>query len=132
LRQGAVETARRNALRLLRYDCEFIRRFLIHVLPRGFHRIRYCGLFANACRAENVAKARALLAVPAAKPKPEKIRPDQTAAAGTPEPPTLAHPCPCCGGRMFIIATFARGATPRCRPRYRPNAPTVAIRIGTS
>ena len=40
---------------------EFIRRFLLHVLPKGFHRIRHYGLFANANRAENIATARALL-----------------------------------------------------------------------
>jgi len=102
---------------------EFIRRFLIHVLPRGLHRIRHYGLFANASRAENVAKARELLAAPAPKPKP-----DDAAVADTTEPPTLCHPCPCCGGRMIIIETFARGA----EPRYRPNAPMVAIRIDTS
>jgi Putative transposase/Transposase zinc-binding domain len=107
--------------------CEFIRRFLIHVLPRGLHRIRHYGLFANASRAENVAKARELLAASATKPKPEKPKPDDT-AADTTEPRILPHPCPCCGGRMIIIETFARGA----KPRYRPNAPTVAIGIDTS
>jgi putative transposase len=91
---------------------EFIRRFLIHVLPRGLHRIRHYGLFANASRADNVAKARELLAAPTPKPKP-----DDAAGADTAEPPTLSQPCPCCGGRMIIIETFARGAT----PRYRPN-----------
>ena len=43
---------------------EFIRRFLIHVLPREFHRIRHYGLFANGSRADNIARARELLAVP--------------------------------------------------------------------
>ena len=50
---------------------EFIRRFLMHVLPKGFHRIRHYGLFANANRAENIAKARELLAVPRHRDRPE-------------------------------------------------------------
>jgi hypothetical protein len=100
---------------------EFIRRFLIHVLPGGFHRIRHYGLFANGSRADNVARARELLAVPTPKT-------DRAAASNASEPSALAHPCPCCGGRMIIIETFARGTT----PRYRPSAPTPTIRIDTS
>jgi hypothetical protein len=99
---------------------EFIRRFLIHVLPDGFHRIRHYGLFANGSRADNIAQARKLLAVPT-----PKIKADQ--AADTIEPAALSHPCPCCGGRMIIIETFERGTT----PRYRPT-PATAIRIDTS
>ena len=101
---------------------EFIRRFLIHVLPGGFHRIRHYGLFANGSRAHNIARARKLLAVPT-----PKTNTDQAAATDTTEPPTLSHPCPCCGGRMVIIETFERGST----PRYRPTPPT-AIRMDTS
>ena len=100
---------------------EFIRRFLMHVLPRGLHRIRHYGLFANGGRAPNLAKARQLLAVPA---------PAATVAADTAgdaaEPP--ARPCPCCGGRMLIIETFARG----CEPRHRPTPAPATIRIDTS
>ena len=99
---------------------EFIRRFLIHVLPGGFHRIRYYGLFANGSRADNIAQARKLLAVPT-----PKIKADQ--AANATEPTALSHPCPYCGGRMIIIETFERGST----PRYRPTPPA-AIRIDTS
>jgi predicted Zn-ribbon and HTH transcriptional regulator len=96
---------------------EFIRRFLIHVLPKGLHRIRHYGLFAkNAC-ADNIARARELLA--ALRPQGEPI-----SAAADPSKPT----CPCCGGRMLIIEVFARGAT----PRHRPTAPTRVIRIDTS
>jgi hypothetical protein len=99
---------------------EFIRRFLIHVLPAGFHRIRHYGLFANGSRADNIAQARKLLAEPT-----PKIKADQ--AADTTEPAALLHPCPCCGGRMIIIETFERGSM----PRYQPTPPT-AIRIDTS
>ena len=102
---------------------EFIRRFLIHVLPKGLHRIRHYGLFANGSRADNVAKARALLNVP----KPDAI-PDDPKSADAAELPTLSRPCPCCGGRMFIIETFARG----CEPRYRPDTAPLVIRIDTS
>jgi hypothetical protein len=95
---------------------EFIRRFLIHVLPKGFHRIRHYGLFANGNRADNVAKARELLAV--AEPQPNSTNSD--------DPGVHACPCPCCGGRMLVIEVFARG----CEPRYRPTP--VVIRIDTS
>ena len=78
---------------------EFIRRFLIHVLPRGFHRIRHYGLFAKAAGADNIARARELLAVP--KPQSEPAEAD----AADPNEPA----CPCCGGRMIIIETFERG-----------------------
>ncbi len=102
---------------------EFIRRFLIHVLPRGFHRIRHYGLFANGSRADNIARARELLAVP-------QPRNDTTDAGSTDANDTqaLAHPCPCCGGRMIIIETFERGSS----PKYRPTSPTPVIRIDTS
>jgi Putative transposase/Transposase zinc-binding domain len=95
---------------------EFIRRFLIHVLPSGFHRIRHYGLFAKSTCADNIARARELLAVA----KPEA----QPTAAADQSKPT----CPCCGGCMIIIEVFARGAT----PRHRPTAPTNRIRIDTS
>jgi hypothetical protein len=90
---------------------EFIRRFLIHVLPGGFHRIRYYGLLANGGRAENIARARRLLNASA----PQVAHSD----AGGAEQQSLSHPCPCCGGRMIVIETFARGGT----PRYRPTVP---------
>ncbi len=102
---------------------EFIRRFLIHVLPSGFHRIRYYGLLASATRADNIARARELLALPKLQCQPA----DAGANDGN-EPPTLARPCPCCGGRMIIIETFERGSA----PRHRPTAPMIAIRIDTS
>ena len=94
---------------------EFIRRFLIHVLPRGFHRIRHYGLLASGTRADNIARASRLLDVPAAQPEAGD---DSCAEAAKPEP--LSHPCPCCGGRMIVIETFQRGSS----PRYRPAAST--------
>jgi len=100
---------------------EFIRRFLSHVLPKGFHRIRHYGLLASSTKADAIAQARALIAL--ATPAPTTLKqktPDGTAT----DPPAQA--CPCCGGRLFIIETFARGTT----PRYRPNSPV--IRIDTS
>src|SRR6266516_3163928 len=99
---------------------ESIRRFLIHVLPTGFHRIRHYGLFASTTRADNIARARELLAVPKLQGKPGDA--DTTDRE---EPPTLARPCPCCGGRMIIIETFARGSA----PWHRPTDPMSAIRI---
>src|SRR5271154_5753339 len=99
---------------------EFIRRFLIHVLPSGFHRIRHYGLLASGTRADNLATARRLLDVPA---EQHEARDDSRA-----EDAELSHPCPCCGGRMIVIETFQRGAS----PRYRPAASTAVIRIDTS
>jgi Putative transposase/Transposase zinc-binding domain len=96
---------------------EFIRRFLIHVLPKGLHRIRHYGLFAkNAC-ADNIVRARELLAAS----KSEAAPISTVADSGKPS-------CPCCGGRMIIIEVFERGAT----PRHQPTAPTNRIRIDTS
>jgi hypothetical protein len=86
---------------------EFIRRFLIHVLPDGFHRIRHYGLFANGARVRNIARARQLLAMPI----PEPNQDDEN-----PEPTPPVRPCPCCGGRMIVIETFERGHHPRAPP----------------
>jgi hypothetical protein len=86
---------------------EFIRRFLVHVLPQGFHRIRHYGLLASSASKAEIARARELLAVapPAAKP------------GEAPEPIEWRPPCPCCGGRMRIIETFERWTQPRAPPR---------------
>jgi putative transposase/transposase-like zinc-binding protein len=96
---------------------EFIRRFLIHVLPKGLHRIRHYGLFAKSACADNIARARVLLAAS----EPEAAPTSTAADSGKPS-------CPCCGGRMIIIEVFERGAT----PRHQPTAPTNRIRIDTS
>ena len=81
---------------------EFIRRFLIHVLPKGFHRIRHAGLLANGNRAANIARARQLLGAAVDQTEPqEEHQPDPA--------------CPHCGGRMIIIEVFEAGTTPRHR-----------------
>jgi len=94
---------------------EFIRRFLIHVLPDGFHRIRHYGLFANGGRAEHIARARQLLKVP----EPQNA-PSDADRTGEGEPQALSHACPCCGSRMVIIEIFEPG----CAPRYRSTVPS--------
>ena len=84
---------------------EFIRRFLLHVLPRGFHRIRHYGLLASSARKANLAPARQLLDVAAA---PENTDDE--------EPVDPRPPCPCCGGHMVIIETVERWRQPRAPP----------------
>lgn len=86
---------------------EFIRRFLIHVLPDGFHRIRHYGLLASAARKANIAKIRAILGVE----RPEQDTPQEAEIT----PLTLREPCPCCGGPMHIIEIFRRGQKPQSR-----------------
>ncbi len=92
---------------------EFIRRFLVHVLPDGFHRIRHYGLLAGADRKDTLARARDLLGTQA---PTEADRPDIDVAP----PLTLREPCPDCGGPMRIIETFRRGERPTTRapPRW--------------
>ncbi len=90
---------------------EFCRRFLIHVLPSGFHRIRHYGLLANGGRAENVARARRLLAMPAPQSRAEEAESEDDT-----ELPALPQPCPQCGGRMVIIERFEAGHLPRAPP----------------
>jgi hypothetical protein len=102
---------------------EFIRRFLIHVLPSGFHRIRHYGFLASSQREQNIARARQLLDVPPPQPQPEPAE-----EAPPADSKASLRPCPCCGGRMFVIEVFAR----RRSPRYRATAPVRDIRIGTS
>jgi hypothetical protein len=89
---------------------EFIRRFLTHVLPKGFHRIRHYGLLASGVRADNLVTMRILLAMDTPAPKEEE---DGTADAVASAAPVRL--CPCCGGRMLIIETF-EGYCRRRRP----------------
>lgn len=96
---------RRSVMRLSTF--EFIRRFLIHVLPDRFHRIRHYGLFASSGRKANIAKARTLIGAKA----PEQEPP----ADDDPAPLSLREPCPACGGQMRIIETFRRGQKPQSR-----------------
>ena len=86
---------------------EFMRRFLMHVLPDGFHRIRHYGLFSNGHRADKLALCRKLLAVSA-----NSEAPDDT-AGGNEADPAEPPPCPCCGGRMRVVEIFERGTMPR-------------------
>jgi hypothetical protein len=102
---------------------EFIRRFLMHVLPQGFHRIRYYGLLTSPTRANNIARIRKLLAVPLL-----PIDAIKAATAKPEEPKPAEHPCPCCGSRMRIIETFLPGQ----QPKHRPTPLPAKIRIDTS
>jgi hypothetical protein len=114
---------------------EFIRRFLMHVLPAGFHRIRYYGLLTSPTRAKNVARIRDLLAVPLI--PIEAIKAAATKASTSAQPEELQapeHPCPCCGSRMRIIETFLPGQQPNAsrNPQHRPTPLPAKIRIDTS
>jgi len=91
---------------------EFIRRFLLHVLPKGFHRIRHYGLLASASCKANIARARKLMATPMVEVEPLAVHDTADPGATTDHHP----PCPCCGGRMIVVEVFARGAAPRGPP----------------
>ena len=101
---------------------EFIRRFLIHVLPQGFHRVRHYGLFAGSAKADSIATARKLLGTPTPSISTEINSTDEA------NDETLSPSCPCCGGRMRIVEVFRRGQTPRHQPSRHP----IVIRIDTS
>jgi hypothetical protein len=88
----------------LRAD-EFIRRFLLHVLPKGFHRIRHYGLLASAGCKANIARAKKLMAAAMPEIDPPAVHDTADPNATTDHRP----PCPCCGGRMIIVEVFARG-----------------------
>jgi len=104
-----------DRMKVMRLDTgEFIRRFLMHVLPDGFHRIRHYGLLASAQRKVNIAKVRALIGASAPEQKPP--------SEDDPAPLTLREPCPCCGGTLLIIETFKRGQVPRSRAPPRKQA----------
>ena len=92
---------------------EFMRRFLLHVLPDGFHRIRHYGLLANPRRHESLARLRGLLAVSAGGEKTA----DHAPASEKSVPPTFV--CPHCGGAMVVIDSWARGLPIRAPPHSR-------------
>jgi hypothetical protein len=102
---------------------EFIRRFLMHVLPQGFHRIRYYGWLTSQTRVENIARIRELLAAPLI-----PIDAIKAVNAKPKEPNAPEHPCPCCGSNMRIIETFLRGQ----QPKHRPSRVSPKVRIDTS
>ena len=109
----------RDRLKAMTLDAgEFIRRFLMHVLPSGFHRIRHYGLFASAVRADNIERVRQswLEPTPANAHPPRKNRQRKAHVCAS---------CPCCGGRMIVIETF-EGVRPARSPSPTP------IRIDTS
>jgi len=108
-----IKTGDRRSVMRLTTD-EFIRRFLIHVLPDGFHRIRHYGLLASARRKTNIAKIRTLLGA-------EVARQDDRPTAEV-IPLTLREPCPDCGGRMHIVEVFRRGQKPQSRAPPRRQA----------
>ena len=93
---------------------EFIRRFLLHILPKGFHRIRHSGLLASATCKTNIARARELIAMPGPVTNPPEEHDDADPAASV----AADHrpPCPCCGGRMIIVETFECSRAPRGPP----------------
>ena len=103
---------------------EFMRRFLLHVLPTGFHRIRHYGQLDSAGRKANVALARELLAAP----QPEAER-SGTGKADAAAPTDWRPSCPCCGGRMIVVETFERARPARARA---PPPSDFASRTGTS
>lgn len=93
---------------------EFIRRFLMHVLPNGFHRIRHYGLLASATRKANIARIRDVLG----QQPPELDAQKETETSSL----ILREPCPCCGGPMRVIEIFRRGQKPRSRAPPREQA----------
>src|SRR5436305_7823956 len=106
---------------------EFIRRFLMHVLPAGFHRIRYYGLLASGNRAANIARARDLLSPPMVPIDAIKAI-SSNLEEETAEPEPAKDACPCCGGHMIIIERFERG----CQPKHQASPVRTAIRIDSS
>ena len=108
----------RNKIMTLKTD-EFIRRFLIHVLPGGFHRIRHYGLLANSGRRGNLKRARELLID---KTDDEEVNENgaidsvESKSTDIPESPQTTYICPDCGSPMVVIECFERGQLPRAPP----------------
>ena len=108
---------------------EFIRRLLMHVLPQGFHRIRYYGLLTRPTRANNIARIRELLAVPLIAIDAIKAATTKASTSAQPEEPKAPEQaCPCCCSRMRIIETFLPGQ----QPKHRASPAPPNIRIDTS
>ena len=98
---------------------EFMRRFLLHVLPSGFHRIRHYGLIANTTRKDNLARARELLmSKETDEPTDAEMNGADTADSGNRDE-SATYVCPDCGAPMIIIETFERGQLPRAPPVRR-------------
>jgi len=94
---------------------EFIRRFLLHVLPSGFHRIRHYGLIANTTRKDNLTRARELLIDEKTVESTDAETNAVDAADGGDESATYV--CPDCGAPMLVIDIFLGGQLPRAPPR---------------
>lgn len=103
----APERRRQRVMRLA--TDEFIRRFLIHVLPDAFHRIRHYGLLASAARRRSVTTIRALLT------GDQSVTPEPGPEPAAPDAARLHRPCPCCGGPMRLVERFQRGQQPHSR-----------------
>ncbi|MEA3242503.1 MAG: IS91 family transposase [Pseudomonadota bacterium] len=93
---------------------EFIRRFLLHVLPSGFHRIRHYGLIANTTRRDNLVRARELLMVEKTMEPTDAEMNSEDTADGSDE--LVTYVCPDCGAPMLIIDIFLGGQLPRAPP----------------
>ena len=106
---------------------EFIRRFLLHVLPSGFHRIRHYCLLATGTRAANIERARALLAAVTATHEGDGGTTASDAVAASDDNDSLP-PCPCCGSRLQIIERFQRGEA----PTHRSSPHQLVFRFDTS
>ena len=88
---------------------EFIRRFLIHVLPQGFHRVRHYGLLANTVRSNNLAQMRQLLHTP---------QTTSNVIATNDDPPPCVYLCQTCGSPMVIIEILDPDHAPRAPPTH--------------
>jgi signal transduction histidine kinase len=113
-RAGEIVSHARSMLKKAPFE---LKRIDLNEIARDLHRIRHYGLFAKASCADNIARARELLAVATPHSEPADAAVDHSK-------PT----CPCCGGRMIIIEVFERDAT----PRHQPAGPATVIRIDTS
>lgn len=93
---------------------EFIRRFLLHVLPAGFHRIRHYGFLAKGVQAPALDQLRSLITAQADEPAASPPEPEAPAAE---PPPAEPRACPCCGGVLRLVEVFSRGQPPRSLTR---------------